>query len=325
MQLITPVQINALPFKMGYQNQTLVIGSCFATNIGEQLSRLKFPVLVNPFGVVYNPVSIANSIELLLGVREINEVDLFYNNGLWSSFYHHSSFSSSSKEEVLKRVNSELENGKIFLQNTDRAIITLGTARIYEYKKTGQAVSNCHKLPASEFTHRLMSVSECYDSLYSAIRRLRKLNPELKVIFTVSPIRHIKDGAHGNQLSKSTLLLAVNTLCQNYGDVAYFPSYEIMMDELRDYRYYADDMLHPSDLAIEYIWEKFSAVIFDDEAHQVMPELEKILSAKDHRPFNPNGEEYKSFKAALLNKAKTLKKRYPFLNLVEEICFFDEI
>lgn len=324
MQLTTPVHINPLSFKLGYQHPALIIGSCFATNIGERMKGLKFPVLVNPFGVVYNPVSVANSLELLVGTREFNEADLFYDNGLWSSFYHHSSFSSLSKEEALQHITQELEKGRDFLQKADRLIITLGTARVYEYKKTAQIVSNCHKLPASEFTHRLLEVDEVYDALFNTLLLLRNANPELKVVFTVSPIRHIKDGAHGNQLSKSTLLLAVDKLCNSISDVAYFPAYEIMMDELRDYRYYANDMLHPSDLAVEYIWQKFSSAALDSEAQELMPDLEKILAAKNHRPFNPEGQEYKTFKASLLNKVKTLKKRYSFLNVDEEMRFFRE-
>lgn len=325
MQLTTPVHIEPLPFKIGYQQPTLVIGSCFAANIGERLERFKFPVLVNPFGVVYNPVSVANSVEFLLGTKGLNESDVFYNNDLWSSFYHHSSFSSSSKEELLRRIKQELKNGSTFLQNATRVIITLGTARVYEYKQTKQVVSSCHKLPSAEFTHRLLSVDEVYHSLASMLDSLRALNPQLKALFTVSPIRHVKDGVHGNQLSKATLLLAVDRLCSESDNAAYFPAYELMMDELRDYRYYAEDMLHPSVVAVSYIWDKFCATAFDGEALELMPELKKILDAKAHRPFNPDGDKYKVFKATFLNKTKSLKKRYPFLNLAEEICFFDEI
>jgi hypothetical protein len=285
---------------------------------------LKFPVLVNPFGVVYNPMSIASSVELLLGIREFSESDLFYSNGLWSSFYHHSSFSLPNKEDAFRCMKAELEHGKRFLQKANRLVITLGTARVYEYSRTAQAVSNCHKLPASEFTHRLMDVDGVYRVLLNVLLLLRKARPELKVLFTVSPIRHIKDGAHGNQLSKSVLLLAVAKLCRNVEATAYFPAYEIMMDELRDYRFYADDMLHPSGVAIEYIWQKFSSVALDNEAQELILELEKILQAKNHRPFNPNGEEYKAFKASFLNKVKSLKKRYPFLNIDEEARFFNE-
>lgn len=322
MQLTTPVHIDPLPFKLGYQNTAFVIGSCFATSIGERLSSLKLPVLVNPFGVVYNPVSIAGSVELLLGIREFSEADLFYSRGLWSSFYCHSSFSSPDKEEAFLRIKSEIEKGKKFLQDTDRVIITLGTARVYEHKETQQIVANCHKLPAAAFTHRLLTVDEVYSTLSGVVALLKRNNPQLKVIFTVSPIRHIKDGAHGNRLSKATLLLAVDKLCREEEDAAYFPAYEIMMDELRDYRYYADDMLHPSPLAVAYIWQKFSSAALDDEARQIVPELEKVQTAMAHRPFNPEGEEYAAFCNTFLNKVKNLKKRYPFLNLEEEFHFF---
>lgn len=325
MQLTTPVHINPFSFKLGYQNSTLIIGSCFATNIGERLNRLKLPVLVNPFGVVYNPVSIVNSIELLLGNQKFSYDDLFFSNGLWSSFYHHSSFSSSDKDEVFQNIQKELEKGKIFLKHTDRMIITLGTARVYEYKRTGQIVSNCHKVSASEFTHRLLSIDEVYAYLSKALLLLKELRPDLKIILTVSPIRHIKDGAHGNQLSKSTLLLAAERLCKDIESTAYFPAYEIMMDELRDYRYYADDMLHPSSLAVEYIWQKFSTSLFNDETQQLIGEMEKVVKAKDHRPFNIDGEEYKAFKKSFLSKVLTLKECYPFLNLEDDIRFFSNI
>lgn len=324
MQFTTPVHINPLPVKIGYRHSSLVIGSCFAMSIGERLARLKLPVLVNPFGVVYNPISVANSIELLLGKREFTADDLFYSNGLWSSFYHHSSFSSLDKDEAFEQIKLTLESGRKHISKLERVIITLGTARVYEYKKTGQVVSNCHKLPTSEFTHRLMSVEEVSTALSGTLSLLKLMQPDVEVVFTVSPIRHLKDSAHGNQLSKATLLLAVESLCNSFDNVVYFPAYEIMMDELRDYRYYADDMLHPSSLAVEYIWHKFSKSILDEEAQQLIPQLEKILAAKEHRPFNPNGEEYKTFTKVFFSKVKEFKKQYPFLSLEEELRFFGE-
>lgn len=322
MQFRTEVTIAPLPFSIGYRDKMLTIGSCFATHMGERLAQLKFSATHNPFGIVYNPISVCRALELMLGKREFTAHDLGFANGLWYSFYHHSSFSLSDKEQMLQQLNKEVERSAMLLESLDVLIITLGTAMVYEHKQTGQVVSNCHKLPSSQFNHRMLSVDEIYKQLATTIAMLKQLRPSLRFILSVSPIRHVKDDFTTNQLSKSSLLLAVDSVCKTHADVAYFPAYEIMMDELRDYRFYADDMLHPSPLAIEYIWQKFISAAADDEALAIIPEVERLVAAKRHRPFDPQTSEHKTFLSAFLQKTESLKERYPFLNLDKELDYF---
>ncbi len=323
MQFRTEVNIPPFPFSIGYKDQMLMLGSCFATNIGSKLLRSKFPVQVNPFGTIYNPSSIANSLNLLLDNHLFTEEALCFENGCWFSFYHHSQFSSPNKKETLERINTEISKGFRMLKQLDVLILTLGTATVYEHKQKGITVSNCHKLPESQFNRYMLSVSETVELLSAALYRLKILRPELKTILTVSPIRHAKDGAQQNQLSKSTLLLACNELCKQHDNTAYFPAYELMMDELRDYRFYADDMLHPSSLAAEYIWQKFINAITDKETQSVIKEVDKLVIAKEHRPFNPDAAEHKFFLSIMLDKTRKLKERHPYLNLDDELNYFN--
>lgn len=322
MKLTTDVHIAPPPFSIGYRQPQMMLGSCFALNIGERLQKLKFPLLLNPFGVLYNPASVALSLDSLVEKKQLTESDLHLGKGLWFSYSHHSSFSSPSKDEALQNINASLRQASEYIHRLDTLIITLGTARVYTRKEDGQVVANCHKTPASEFTHSLLSVDDTVDYLYKSIARLQALRPSLKVVLTVSPIRHTKDGAHANQLSKATLLLAVEQLCGMLPHTYYFPSYELMMDELRDYRFYADDMLHPSPLAIEYIWQKFSHALLDDEAKAIVPEVEKVVKAREHKVFNLDTEEHRNFLHSFRQKVESLTARYPFLNLADELAYF---
>jgi hypothetical protein len=284
------------------------------------LAERKFPVLINPFGVVYNPVSVAMVLNRIVTGNAYHEKDLLLHNNLWLSLHHHTSFSRVDKADCLTNINRQLENAHTHWSKAQRLIITFGTARIYQLNKTGEPVANCHKIPAKEFTRRMLSVDEIVEEWSNLLNSCFASKPNLKVLFTVSPVRHWKDGAHGNQLSKSTLLLAIAQLVDRFPEnVFYFPSYEIMMDDLRDYRFYADDMLHPSPMAIEYIREKFRGAFISPEDDKIIKEIESIVQACRHRPFNANTKEYKLFVEKTRQKIADMEARIPGVSFEEEL------
>lgn len=290
MELQTIVQIGKPDFRLDYESRILMAGSCFVENIGEKLKYFRFKVDVNPCGVVYNPLSVAGTLELLLERRRFVETDLWHREGLWGSFLHHGSFSSPTAEECLQKINGRIVDSSRRLAATDLLILTWGTAWVYRHRETGIVVSNCHKFPASDFERQRLEVEEIVERYAALFSRLWALRPGLKVLVTVSPIRHWKDGAHGNQLSKAVLLLAADRLTARFDNVSYFPSYEIVMDELRDYRFYAKDMLHVSEQGVDYIWERFRDLYFSAETLAVMREVDKRNKILNHRPACPDSE-----------------------------------
>ena len=257
IKLQTPVEIPESSIKIGFSDAIMLLGSCFSDNIGSIMKDMGFDVMTNPFGTLYNPVSVCNSIRRLESAVPFSEdecVQMGAGSQLFCSFSHHTAAASSSKEEFLAEVNAALSDANVFFRRASTIIITLGTAWTFRFNATGEIVSNCLKRDAKEFTRECLSLRTCEILLNSLVERY----PSKRFIFTVSPIRHLKDGAHGNQLSKSTLLLAVDSVVQKHADrCCYFPAYEIMMDELRSYRFYAEDMVHPSAQAVNYIWERF--------------------------------------------------------------------
>lgn len=316
----TIVNVPSFPFGINYETNVVMLGSCFTENIGRMLSERKLPVLINPFGVVYNPVSVAKVLNRIVEGKEYAEDDLIQHNNQWLSLDHHTSFSNASRSECLKHINQSLVYANQFWSTAQHLIVTFGTARVYHYRKTGLPVANCHKIPAKEFTHTLLSVSEIVTLWSELINKLIAGKPNLRLIFTVSPVRHWKDGAVGNQISKSTLLLAVSQLVERFpNQVFYFPSYELMMDDLRDYRFYNDDMLHPSPLAISYIWERFKHSLVSDDTHPLMNEIEKIQQAVNHRPFDTNTNEFRKFVADSLHRIDKVKSEKPSINLSNEV------
>jgi hypothetical protein len=291
-------------------------GSCFTENIGKKMEDLLFPVRVNPFGVVYNPLSVMNGLGILLDGEEFGDDELEFHNELCFSWDHHGSFSDPVKDNCLKKINKEIKLSAKHLKQTGILLVTFGTAWIYRLKKTGQIVANCHKVPANEFDRIMLTTEDIVASWSPFIAELLKKQKELKIIFTVSPVRHWKEGAHGNQLSKSVLLLAIDELCRNYPqNTGYFPAYELLLDDLRDYRFYNEDMLHPNPQAVDYIWNAFENTYFDRETREINRSLEKLNAALNHRPYNTNTIAWKKFKADLKNQAISLKEKYPFLNL----------
>jgi hypothetical protein len=273
------------------------MGSCFAENMGNQLEASGFQVNVNPFGVLYNPLSVASGLQDLLQEKVFSEEDIFEYQGLYSSWSHHSRFSGLTPQECLEKMNGRMALSAAFLKRTNVLMVTFGTAYVYRLKANGMIVSNCHKLPAGHFFQERPGVNEIVEVWSALVETLKKQIPDLEIVLTVSPIRHWKDGAHENQLSKSILLLAVEKLQQQYGFIRYFPSYELVLDDLRDYRFYADDMLHPSAAAMDYIWEKFSAACFDEKTKLAMKEYHQIRRDLEHLPLHPESNEYKNFRA----------------------------
>jgi hypothetical protein len=312
----TTVDIPKFNWETGYSKKNIFMGSCFTENVGNKMAALKYNVDINPFGILYNPISVANGIHILLGKKEFAKTDLIQHDGLWHSFFHHGKFSFSDKSRTLETINSRIKTSSEYLKNANFLFVTFGTAWIYKYNTTGETVSNCHKIPANQFERVRLSVDEIVDEYQKLLFEIWKNNPNLKVIFTVSPIRHWKDGAIENQRSKATLLLAIDKIIKNSKEgCVYFPSYEIVMDELRDYRFYSEDMLHISDVAIKYIWEKFETALISEESQKISKELAKITAAANHRPFNKFTKEHLSFLQKQLLKLEQLKQKYPFVNL----------
>lgn len=319
MELYTYVHISKAPFRFSCTERMLLLGSCFAENIGIRLAGNKFNVDINPFGTLYNPASIAAALRRLLHPARFTAGDLLQQEGVYHSFAHHSRFSSTSETECLENINGRLLASAEGFRTTACLVVTLGTAYVYRLKSTGEVVANCHKLPEKIFDRSLLSVTEIVAEWKELLLSLWEQNPELKILFTVSPIRHWKDGAHGNQLSKATLLLAVNELQAAYPErIAYFPAYEIMMDELRDYRFYATDMLHPSELAIDYIWQRFTENFLSDESKEILKEWAEIQKAINHRPFQPESDAYKRFISQTLLKMERINEKFPSFDLTKE-------
>lgn len=309
----TSIDIKPYSFRLDYQSNILTLGSCFSENMGLKMKNVFFKTEINPFGVLYNPISILNSIQLLLQNKKFTASDIFEYKSLWHSFAHSSSFSDVSSELCLSKMNERISFASEFIKSTDVLLITFGTAWVFTDKESGRVVSNCHKLPAAKFNRRRLTVDEITEAYSDLLTKLKALYPNLNVVFSVSPIRHWKDGAHENTISKSTLLLAVDALQNQFGNVHYFPAYELLMDELRDYRFYASDMLHPSDVAVEYIWSKFSESVFSEETLQLMKKLEQLAADRAHRPLHPLSPEYALFKENTGKRKNEIIQKYPFL------------
>lgn len=315
MQFRTEVPIVKSRFSITYESRVFLMGSCFAENIGEKFEYFKFQNTVNPFGIIFNSVSVEKLIRRVIEKKYFTEKDIFFYNDLWHCFEVHSELSNPNKEEFLKLLNALIESTNSQIHESTHCIITLGTSWVYRYNESSQIVANCHKVPQKQFTKELLSVEQNENALTSIIALIQSINPNCKFTFTVSPVRHIKDGFVENQVSKANLLLAVyNVVSRQLLDVNYFPSYEIMMDELRDYRFYADDMLHPNTTAIDYIWIKFFENFVADNEFSTMQQICDIQKALHHRPFNPNSESHQKFLRNLQRKIDILAEQLPYIS-----------
>ncbi len=314
----TEVEVEPSKCKINHKTPVMFLGSCFADNIGVMLTEKKFPVYVNPFGVIYNPMSVKQSLDILLCKKEFQKDDLYHFNNQWISFFHYSEFSSPDLKKALKKINSGIDKGTDFLKSTKFLFITFGTAWVYEWKETGRVVSNCHKIPAGKFNRRMLKPEEILEVWGEIIEKLIAQLPGLKIIFTVSPVRHWKDSAGGNMVSKSVLLYAIHLLRDKFPDTDYFPSYEIMMDDLRDYRFYSEDMIHLNSTAVNYIWQKFDQRFINDETRKVLKKVDEINRAVAHRPFRPGSENHLAFVEKTLQKIRQVESAFPEMDFSKE-------
>lgn len=313
--------------KISHRQNLLLVGSCFTEQIGHKLLQHKFSVLENPNGILFNPVSIAKALQSYVDDKQYAAGELFYFNELWGSWDHHTRFSSIDQNKSLNAINTSLKQASAFIKKADWILLTLGSSFVYEQSAVEnkghyeQVVANCHKVPADKFNRRLLDISEIITVLGNMISKVRQVNPRVQFIFTISPVRHLREGFIDNNRSKAALIQAVHSLV-NDEDVFYFPAYELVIDDLRDYRFYAEDMVHPNYAATNYVWEKFITAVIDEPSRQLMKEIAVIVAAKNHKPFNPTSEQHKIFLHTNLGKIEKLIALYPYIDFEAERNFF---
>ncbi|WP_072402676.1 GSCFA domain-containing protein [Flaviramulus basaltis] len=297
--------------QIDYNSNILLIGSCFSDNIGKKLDYFKFQNFQNPFGILFHPKAIETLITNTIDKKVYTEKDIFFHNEQWHCFDAHSKLSNDSKDDLLSELNSQIQLTHQQIKKSTHIIITLGTAWVYRFKETNVVVANCHKVPQKQFAKELLAVKEIVDSLQAIIDKINQVNSQASIIFTVSPVRHIKDGFVENMQSKSHLISAIHQVLNN--KLLYFPSYEIMMDELRDYRFYAEDMIHPNQTAINYIWDKFHEAWISNTSFKIMQRIEVVQKGLMHKPFNIKSKQHQIFLTNLKEKKNQLKKEFPHL------------
>ncbi|HEY6143138.1 MAG TPA: GSCFA domain-containing protein [Flavobacterium sp.] len=314
MDFRTEIPISKSNNLIDYNSKIVSLGSCFAVNMAEKLDYFKFQNICNPFGILFHPLAIEKMIDFAVFGKQFTVEDVFFNNERWHSFDVHSDWSNSSKESLIDNLNSIVQSTHQQITEATHIIITYGTSWVYRNNATNTIVANCHKVPQKEFSKEILSVEITEDSIKNTIALIQKINPNCNIILTVSPVRHIKDGFVENQRSKAHLITAIQQILDPKPEISnYFPSYEIMMDELRDYRFYTEDMLHPSQVAIDYIWERFYQTQISDEIYSVMEQVYSIQKGLQHRPFNPNSESHLKFEEKLTDKIAKLELQYSFM------------
>lgn len=316
MELQTRIPLTASDNPIDYQGKVLLLGSCFVENMGANFQYFQFQNGLNPFGILFHPLAIENLVCRAVQEETYQKEEIFESDGIWHCFDAHSDLRSENPAGLLKLLNQRLMETKSWLEASSHIIITLGTAWVYGNIASGKTVANCHKVSQKQFTKKVLGVAEIESSLARLVEMVQKVNPKAQIIFTISPVRHVKDGFVENQQSKAHLITAVHSVLSSRAqsrELSYFPSYEIMMDELRDYRFYGKDMLHPNGLAVDYIWEKFKSVWISPDCLSVMEEVDSIQKGLMHRPFNPDSEAYHKFRASLQAKITYLQERYPFM------------
>lgn len=324
MEFQLPISLGALPQPIKYGDRILLAGSCFTEHIGDALRDWKFDTLQNPNGILFDAASVASSLLSYIQPRIYTVDDLVFLNELWQSWQHHSVFSGVDRSGVLDRINASQQRAHVFLKHADWLIITLGSAFSYRLADGGTAVANCHRAPGKTFVKHLLTIEEIQTALDGCLYRLRYFNPGLRVIFTVSPVRHIRDGVVENNRSKARLLESVHHLVGKFDRLYYFPAYELVIDVLRDYRFYDIDMVHPNYPATQYVLEKFTEYGIDAAAWPLMEELRKLVTARRHRALHPETEAHARFRREQYEKAAGLARRFPHLDLGEELNYFSE-
>ncbi|MCY7292489.1 MAG: GSCFA domain-containing protein [Ferruginibacter sp.] len=313
--------------KIKHTDKLLLVGSCFTEQIGKKLAAHKFDVLENPNGILFNPISIAKAIKSYVKEKLYTEEELFNYNELWASREHHTRFSDIDKAFTIKKINDEQQAAVDFIKNADWILLTLGSAFVYEWKDLGaeedykNVAANCHKIPTDKFNRRLLEVTEIINQLQKMQHTVLSINPSAKFIYTISPVRHLREGFIENNRSKAALINAVHTLTNDY-DTFYFPAYELVIDDLRDYRFFAEDLVHPNYSATNYVWEKFLPAVIDEHSQILMKEINEINAAMSHKPFNENSSAHNTFKIKYLEKVNALQEKYRHLNMEEEIIYF---
>ncbi|TDD78777.1 GSCFA domain-containing protein [Flavobacterium caseinilyticum] len=316
MQFRTPIPISESNYSIDYTSKIMSVGSCFSVNMSEKLDYFKFQNHCNPFGILFHPLAIEKLIDFAVSGKQFTDNDIFFHNERWHCFDVHSDLSNSNKEDLLMSINELIKSTNQHIAASTHFIITYGTSWVYRNIESDSIVANCHKVPQKQFKKELLSIGEIEESIANTIKLIHFINPNCNIIFTVSPVRHIKDGFIENQWSKSNLISAIHSVLNTEHSklsTEYFPSYEIMMDELRDYRFYAEDMLHPNQVAINYIWKRFKETTISESAIAVMDEVENIQKSISHKPFNPNSESHLKFETKVREKITKLENQYSFM------------
>lgn len=312
MNFTTKVPLLKSKTPLDYNSKIISLGSCFAVNMAEKFDYFKFQNSCNPFGILFHPLAIEKLIHFAVSQKQFTEAAVFYHNEQWHCYDAHSDLSNANKDELIDNLNAIIASLLLQLSNSSTIIITYGTSWVYRNRASNSIVANCHKVPQKEFVKEILSVDTIANSIKSTIESIRKINPDCKIILTVSPVRHLKDGFAENQLSKAHLIAAIHSIYNSQLITHnYFPSYEIMMDELRDYRFYAEDMIHPSLIAIDYIWERFAETHISPEGISTMEEVATIQKGLAHRPFNPNSASHLKFVENLNKKIHSLESKFP--------------
>lgn len=314
--------------QIGYPDKMLLLGSCFTENIGAKMQKHLFEVKENPHGILFNPVSVCNALNDYMQCKQYKEEDVFELNELFNSWHHHSRFSDNSASAALKKINTSIQETHQYLKEAKHVVITLGSAWLYFLtdkagSQKGLVVANNHKAPANWFEKRLMQTAALKSLLQSTIEDLQKFNPQLNIVFTVSPVRHLREGLVENNRSKAVLIQAVHDVIEVTPSTFYFPAYEYVIDDLRDYRFYAEDLVHPNYAATQYVWEKWVETFYSPLTQQVMKQIAELQLAVQHKPFNKRSKAHQAFIQNSLTKAKDLSNTYPYLNLQDTIAFFD--
>ena len=305
-----------------HRQKLLLMGSCFSEHIGKRLNDLKFDCRSNPFGIVFNPLSMHKALSRIVDQEEFTDSDIMEYKGSWLSPEAHSSLNKATKAELLDTMNAITADWHERLKSADWLLLTFGSAYYYVLNDSGSIVANCHKLPAKRFTKKLAEPSAIIDPYQALLDKLRVLNPGLRVILTVSPVKHLRDGVVENNLSKSILCLSSHSIVNTSGNSFYFPAYELVSDDLRDYRFYEADMAHPSRQAIDYVWQKFSGSYFDESTRTLLDRITALNAAYNHRPLQPDTQAFVDFKKAQLQQCKRLQQEFPYLDLQQETAYF---
>jgi len=321
MKLKTPIPIHKSAHKIDLKEPMLTIGSCFSDSIGDHLKQNKFDVLVNPFGVIFDPLSITRLLSYSINNKLPDDPTYVQSQGVYKNLEFHSIYRGASQNELALKIQAQLKSVHNFLKTAKWLIISLGTAHVYQYKKTGAYIANCQKLPQENFAKQLIDLKTLRDNLEKILDQLQSFNPTLKIILTVSPIRHLSDGFEENNLSKSTLRILCNDIISENKSVYYYPAFEIMMDDLRDYRFYKADMIHPSDQAIEYIWQHFQASLMNEPTQQFIKEWSTLRDALAHKAFNPTTDEHQHF---LQKTLQNLRQLSSVIDMTREIASLEE-